>query len=145
MASEMRDQIGYRIAVATIGGALIVALAGLCVIVAVGQGTEIPRELWSTVSALGGGLLGLLAPSPTSSSAKEGAQAPGAAPEKRTLRKDIGNNRSVVILLLVFASAVLAGVLNGSTQYQALAAASGAALIGLLAPSPAKHNGAPAG
>lgn len=157
MASEMRDQVGYRIAVATIGIALIVALAGLCVIVAVGQGAEIPKELWSTVSALGGGLLGLLAPSPTSSSAKgkgaqnqggvdhKGVQDQGGTSGERSLWKDVKSNLSVVILLLVFASAVLAGALSGSAQYQALAAASGAALIGLLAPSPAKHGGAPTG
>lgn len=137
MQNQAHDQIGYRIAVATIGIALIVALAGLCVIVAVGEGTEIPKELWATVSALGGGLLGLLAPSPTApKSEKEDRAAPSP-----TLREAASMNRSVVILLVIFGLAVVLGALSDSTQFQALAAASGAALIGLLAPSPTGKEG----
>jgi hypothetical protein len=145
MQNQAHDQIGYRIAVATIGIALIVALAGLCVIVAVGEGTEIPKELWTTVSALGGGLLGLLAPSPTSTATaakgeqekpKEGPVAPFPG-----LREAASMNLSVVILLIVFGIAVAVGGATDSTQFQALAAASGAALIGLLAPSPAAKQG----
>lgn len=45
-------------------------------------------------------------------------------------------NRSVVTLLVIFGFAVVVGAISDSTQFQALAAASGAALIGLLAPSP---------
>ncbi|MDX6635330.1 MAG: hypothetical protein QOF06_1533 [Solirubrobacterales bacterium] len=44
---------------------------------------------------------------------------------------------TIVILLVVFGIAVAVGGATDSTQFQALAAASGAALIGLLAPSPA--------
>jgi hypothetical protein len=135
MQDQAHDQIGYRIAVATIGIALIVALAGLCVIVAVGEGTEIPKELWTTVGALGGGLLGLLAPSPTSKAAESEKESRVAPPPG--LREAASRNRSVVILLIVFGFAVAMGAVSDSTQFQALAAASGAALIGLLAPSPA--------
>jgi hypothetical protein len=148
---QAHDQIGYRIAVAAIGIALIVALAGLCVIVAVGEGTEVPKELWTTVSALGGGLLGLLAPSPTSTTVKsegqgqegvdEGAKEEKGAAAQLSLREAAQRNRSVVILLIVFGVAVLLGAVSDSTQFQALAAASGAALIGLLAPSPATDEG----
>lgn len=135
MQDQAHDQIGYRIAVATIGIALIVALAGLCVIVAVGQGTEIPKELWTTVGALGGGLLGLLAPSPTATAPKVGEEK--AAPEAPSpLLEAARMNRSVVILLTIFGLAVVVGAISDSTQFQALAGASGAALIGLLAPSP---------
>ncbi|MDX6601765.1 MAG: hypothetical protein QOF13_967 [Solirubrobacterales bacterium] len=140
--NEPRDKGAYRIAVGAIGCALIVVLAGLCVIVAVGiKDTEIPKELWTIASALGGGLLGLLAPSPAPSAAKEDKvkEIPGGL--KRTwtiLVKDIGANRSVAILLFIFAFAVGFGVATDSTQLQALAGASGAALIGLLAPGPGK-------
>lgn len=137
MKEKAHDQIGYRIAVATIGIALIVVLAGLCVIVAVGEGGGIPQEMWTTVSALGGGLLGLLAPSPTSSApANEKGQGEGGDVAQLQLGEAAARNRSVVILLIVFGLAVVIGAFSDSTQFQALAAASGAALIGLLAPSP---------
>lgn len=142
MLSDPRDTSAYRIAVGAVGFALVVVLAGLCVIVAVGKGTEIPKELWTITSALGGGLLGLLAPSPTPSSAATTDQGKS-VPEKLTrslkiLAKDVWANRSVVILLAVFGVAVGVGAADDSTQLQALAGASGGALIGLLAPTPSK-------
>src|SRR4051812_12442841 len=140
MPGEPPDNGAYRIAVCAVGVALVVVLVGLCVIVAVGRHDEIPKELWAITSALGGGLLGLLAPSPTPSSAAETEQAE-TAPKKLTrslkiLAKDAGANRSVIILLAVFAVSVALGAANESGQFQALAAASGGALIGLLAPTP---------
>ena len=140
--SEPRDKGAYRIAVGAIGCALVVVLAGICVIVAVGvKDADIPKELWTIASALGGGLLGLIAPSPVPSAAKkyEVKQMPKGAKRAWTvLKKDIGANRSVAILLFIFVFAVGFGVVTDSTQLQALAGASGAALIGLLAPEPGK-------
>jgi hypothetical protein len=137
-----RDKGAYRIAVGAIGLALVVILAGLCVIVAVGKGDEIPKELWTITSSLGGGLLGLLAPPPTPSSATTEKPAEGVKKKLSRsftiLTKDVWANRSVVILLLIFGVAVGAGAAQDSTQLQALAGASGAALIGLLAPAPGK-------
>jgi hypothetical protein len=80
--------------------------------------------------------LGLLAPSPTSTAptSEKDKEGPVVAPPR--LLEAARMNRSVVILLGVFAFAVLVGALSDSTQFQALAGASGAALIGLLAPSP---------
>lgn len=142
MLKDPHDTGAYRIAVGAVGFALVVVLAGLCVIVAVGKGAEIPKELWTITSALGGGLLGLLAPSPTPSSAGKTAHGEN-VPEKLTrpmkiLVKDAWANLSVVILLLVFVAAVAVGAGNDSAQLQALAGASGGALIGLLAPTPNK-------
>jgi hypothetical protein len=141
--SEPRDIGAYRIAVGAIGCALIVVLIGLCVIVAVGvEGEKIPEQLWTLASALGGGLLGLLAPSPTPSAASETEPAEGTW--KKVLRligialKDVWANRSVVILLIIFGVSVWLGATHDSEQLQALAGASGAALIGLLAPAPEK-------
>jgi hypothetical protein len=142
--SEPRDKGAYRIAVGAIGCALLVVLAGLCVIVAVGKAGEIPKELWTITSALGGGLLGLLAPSPSATSARSEEPAEG-LPKKAVraatiVAKDVWANRSVVILLVIFGVSVGFGVAHDSTQLQALAGASGAALIGLLAPPPAKDT-----
>jgi hypothetical protein len=140
--NEPRDKGAYRIAVGAIGCALIVVLAGLCVIVAVGvKDADIPKELWAIASALVGGLLGLLAPSPAPSAAtKEEVKQMPKGPKRvwTILIKDIGANRSVVILLFIFVLAAGSGAASDSTQLQALAAASGAALIGLLAPGPGK-------
>lgn len=140
--SEPRDAGAYRIAVAAIGCALVIALAGLCVIVAVGvESKEIPSELWTVTSALGGGLLGLLAPAPTptAADAEEVQQVEKTSKRLATIViKDLWANRSVVVLLFVFGVAVWLGGTQDSTEFQALAGASGAALIGLLAPPPSK-------
>jgi hypothetical protein len=141
MTGYPRDRGAYRIAIGAIGCALIVVLVGLCVIVALGNAGEIPKELWTITSALGGGLLGLLAPAPAPSAAgkDEVKQITGTLKRSRTiLAKDVWANRSVVILLVVFGASVVLGASHDSSQLQALAAASGAALIGLLAPTPAK-------
>lgn len=144
MLTDTRDANAYRIAVGAVGFALVVVLAGLCVIVAVGKGAEIPKELWTIASALGGGLLGLLAPSPTPSSAGTTEQGKS-VPEKmarplKILAQDVWDNRAVVILLVIFGVSVGFGAANDSTQFQALAGASGGALIGMLAPTPGKGS-----
>lgn len=142
MTGNPRDRGAYRIAIGAIGCALIVVLGGLCVIVAVGvESKEIPTQLWTIASALGGGLLGLLGPAPAPSVAgkDEVKKITGTLKRSRTiLAKDIWANRSVVILLLIFGVSAVLGASNDSSEFQALAAASGAALIGLLAPTPAK-------
>jgi apolipoprotein N-acyltransferase len=152
--TDLNDRVVYRIAVGAIGLALIVVLAGLCVIVALGiEEKNIPQGLWTTASALGGGLLGLLAPQPTPSAAKDVAAVTGNGPgrwvrlKKRLWRaltivvKDIWANRTVAILFAVFAASVAVGAAEKSSQLQALAGASGAALVGLLAPAPGASDG----
>jgi hypothetical protein len=174
------------IALIAVGTGLVVFLAGVCVIVAVGK--QVPSELWSTGSALSGGLLGILAPSPSSSGigkvaaakapAAEAEPAPGAPPAAaeatgapaagvppktvadsrakpataptpkigeliselfKKFVADTGTNRTVTALLLVFGAAILVPLLTSaaeSTELHALAAGSGAALLGMLASSP---------
>lgn len=138
------DKGSYRIAVAMVGCALIVVLAGICVIVAVGAGVkenEVPQELWTTASALAGGLLGILAPSPAKSAAltTDSPSALGAKFSRSVsiLLSDIWSNRAIVILLVVFGASVAVGAADDVPSLQALAAASGGALVGILAPSPA--------
>jgi|GEM_PF-3534081 len=142
---ELHDRVAYRIVVAVIGGALIVGLIGICTIVALGKASDIPKELWTTVSALGGGLLGLLAPEPAKSVATDETSRDDASKYNlwdkvkmlgRIALKDIWANRAVLILLIVFGIAVWLGATKPSTEFQALAGASGAALVGLLAPAP---------
>jgi hypothetical protein len=138
------DKGAYRIAVAAVGCALIVVLAGICVIVAVGAGVkenEVPQELWTTASALAGGLLGILAPPPAPSAASK-TDSPSALGAKFSrsvsiLLSDIWSNRAIVILLVVFGASVTVGATDDVTSLQALAAASGGALVGMLAPAPA--------
>jgi hypothetical protein len=152
MLSDPRDSGAYRIAIACIGFALVVVLAGVCVILAVnGTSSAVPQQLWTTISALGGGLLGILAPSP----------GPSAATKKTTpqpkrcwfargwfklgrglviLGKDIWSNRAIVIVLVVFVFALVYGISDKSEQLRALAGASGGVLVGMLAPSPGKKE-----
>jgi hypothetical protein len=154
-------QVG--LALIAVGTGLVVFLAGVCVIVAVGK--QVPGELWSAGSALSGGLLGILAPSPSSAVAakataapapqvaapaavagaapKVGAASPAKTPSFGELLKAFGtdavNNRTVAALLLVFAAAILVPLLTSaseSAELHALAAGSGAALLGMLASSP---------
>jgi hypothetical protein len=147
------DKGAYRIAVAAVGCALIVVLAGICVIVAVGFGHkehEIPHELWTTVSALAGALLGIIAPAPAPTTANnEKSSLEGFKWYERgviklgraivIVGKDIWNNRALVVLLGLFTASIAVGAAENSVQLQALAAASGGALVGMLAPSPKKE------
>lgn len=61
----MNDKVGYRYAVVGLGVAEALFLIGVSVIVAVGH--VVPSELWTIGAVLGGGLLGLLVPSPKGS------------------------------------------------------------------------------
>ncbi len=151
MLSDPRDPGAYRIAIACIGVALVVVLAGVCVIIAVGiKNNEIPKELWTTISALGGGLLGILAPSPGPSAATVEKKPPtGSAIDRGLVKlgrglvilgKDIWSNRSIVLAMIVFGFALVHGSSDHSAQLRALAGASGGVLVGMLVPSPGKKS-----
>jgi hypothetical protein len=178
-----RPMTSVEIALIAVGTGLVVFLAGVCVIAAVGK--QVPSELWSAGSALSGGLLGILAPSPSSpilgkggtgagsgggstsgkTTATEGTTtttdaistrepltaADGSTPSiweligklfKRFLA-DTGTNRTVVTLVIVFGLAILVPLVTSaaeSTELHALAAGSGAALLGMLASSPSERQ-----
>jgi hypothetical protein len=161
---ETRDKGAYRLVVGGIGLALVVTLAGICLILAfasngcdsecASSSPEIPSELWKIVSALGGGLLGVLAPQPTKhSKPDESKKPPGGKPataggpaqgeDGKTsgiwtlVGRELKNNITVFALLVVFGLSAGFGIAKGSTGLESLAAASGAALLGLLAPTPA--------
>jgi hypothetical protein len=56
------DQTAYRYAIVGLAAAVGLFLIGVSVIAAVGH--EVPKELWTLGTALGGGLLGMFVPSP---------------------------------------------------------------------------------
>ncbi len=138
-SKDPQDAWAYRIAVGSVGAAIVVFLIGAAVIAAVGK--TVPSQYWTSGSALSGALLGILAPSPTSKAKtdKEGFGAVAIDGAKK-LGKDIWENRSVVILLVIFGLALWRDLESHSTEWQALAAAAGGALIGMLAPSPGKKQ-----
>jgi hypothetical protein len=69
----MLDRKGYRYALIGLAAAEIVFLIAVGTIVAVGH--EVPKELWTVGTALGGGLLGVLVPRPQATSdAKRAAE-----------------------------------------------------------------------
>lgn len=78
---------------------------------------EVPAVLWALAAALAGALVGLLIPDPSSTN-------PASWSAMGLL---------AVVILVVFAD----GGVGGSPELEALVAASGAALIAILAPSPA--------
>lgn len=62
----MLDRKGYRYALIGLAVAEAVFLIGVSVIVAVGH--DVPKEMWTVGTALGGGLLGVLVPRPQATS-----------------------------------------------------------------------------
>ena len=144
--NDLNDPFVYRITVGMIGVALIVLLAGLCVLAALEK--DISQSFWTTASALGGGLLGILAPPPAPSSVGEVESKVEASDSHhvkfgkelwrlaKIVVKDLWENRAVVVLLIVFGVSVVVGVADDIGRLQSLAAASGAALVGLLGPAP---------
>lgn len=143
--NEPRDSKAVRLAVAGLGLATAIVLIGICLILAFGSSEvtrevhvaaahgarharsihsthtiplEVPAVLWAFAAALVGALVGLLLPDPSSN-----------APVPAW----IAIAMLAVVILVVFA----AGGVSGSPELEALVAASGAALVAILAPSPA--------
>lgn len=156
IVKDLQDRGAYRIVIAAIGCALIFVLIGICAIVAIAVAhgewqtvhrmwtktvghdkrywhlshsrltattttavvvadgkREVPRELWLIAGALAGGLFGILARQPSEQ-----------------------NLVPFTIVLVAFGVSLGFGIAQHSLPLQVLAAASGGALLGLLAPSP---------
>lgn len=132
MLGDPRDRTAYRIAIASVGFALAVVLAGVCTIVAVGR--CVPDELWFICSAGGGLLAGTLIPfslhkasSSTDSRDPGPSDVPPLTPER-------------ILGLLVLAGAVTATCFGVSLPVQMLGVSLGGLLIGLLIPSPSRWD-----
>jgi Na+/melibiose symporter-like transporter len=134
------DVWGYRIAVAGVGTALVAFLIGAAIIAA--GGNPVPTQYWSVGSGLAGGLLGILAPSPTKAviTTKAKQDKPFIS-RLAAFASDIWNNRAVVLLLALFIVSVIFAAKNNSPELATLAAAAGGALVGLLGPSPTSKQG----
>jgi hypothetical protein len=136
----MEDVWGYRIAVAGVGAALVAFLIGAALIAA--GGNPVPTQYWSVGSGLAGGLLGILAPTPTKAVVTDEAkQTKPFISHLAAFASDIWNNRAVVLLLALFIVSVIFAAKNNSPELDTLAAAAGGALVGLLGPSPTSKQG----
>ena len=132
------DRPAYRIAVGALGLALVAFLIGAAWIASGGK--PVPTQYWSTGSAIAGALVGILAPTPTPkykrSATDPSAEPTGFVENVFAVFVDLWKNRSVLILLLVFGFSLGFAIANNSAPLEAVAAAAGGALVGLLAPPP---------
>jgi hypothetical protein len=133
------DQIAYRLAIGSIGLALVAYLIGAALIAAGGK--PIPTQYWTAGTGLAGALLGILAPTPTPAltrvtRAKEDPWFKKLGTGIANVFRDLWSNREVLILMVVFGFSLGFAIANNSSQLEAVAAAAGGALVGLLAPPP---------
>jgi hypothetical protein len=132
------DRWAYRLAVGFVGLALVAFVIGATIVAAAGK--TVPQQLWDTGSALAGALLGIIQPQPSKPQPR--AQAEGHI--RKALRpigqliREAWANRSVVILLAIFGLSLAFGIRDNLPELQALAAAAGGVLIGVLVPSPSR-------
>src|SRR4029077_19090809 len=107
----MEDVWGYRIAVAGVGTSLVAFLIGAAIIAAAGN--PVPTQYLSVGSGLAGGLLGILAPSPTKATVTEKAKKDKPfSSHLVAFASDIWNNRAVVLLLALFIVSVVFAAKN---------------------------------
>jgi hypothetical protein len=129
------DRLAYRIAVGSLGLALVAFLIGAAVIAA--DGKPVPTQYWSTGSGIAGAIIGVLAPTPTKAKPKG---------RKNSFRlffgviadaiADLWANRGMLLLAVVFGASVTLAVVRNSAPLETVAATAGGALVGLLAPPP---------
>jgi hypothetical protein len=171
----MNETASYRIAVGGVAAALFVFLIMAGVILS--EGGTVPTEYWTAGSAVGGGLLGILVPTPknalsttqqhaaaaheaaaraqvqvaqqaavsaeTAPDAATKAAAAVAASTAAAAAADHGASAAsltsyipALALLILFVVSTVVWLWGGVKELQAFSAASGTALIGLLAPAP---------
>jgi hypothetical protein len=148
------DVWGYRIAVGGISLGLFAFVLGAAIVGASGHMKELTQEYWTIGAGLSGALVGILVPSPiqrreAKTAAKGPAKTPASEPAPSKWYDDVGSYAgagalALVFLLSLFLEARVKTV--DAEQLRAIAAASGGALVGMLArsPTPSKlHPGAP--
>jgi hypothetical protein len=145
------DVWGYRIAVAGISLGLFAFLLGAAIVGA--SGHTMTQEYWTIGAALSGALVGILVPSPIQKQVASDNRAEAKAARlghaaTPTTKTSISYWASFVapglLAVMLVAALSVAAVTHGATaeQLRALAAASGGALVGMLArsPSPSKNT-----
>jgi hypothetical protein len=131
MLGDPRDRAAYRIAIASLGLALAIALTGVCTIQAIGK--HVPQELWFICSAAAGLLAGTLIPfslrntASTANATQSSSNTPLVSPEG-------------ALALLVLAGAVAAVCFGETVTAQMLGVALGGFVFGLLVPSPSRWD-----
>jgi hypothetical protein len=140
---QPQDPIAYRIAVGTLGLAVVAFLIGAAVIAAGGK--PVPTQYWSAGGAIAGAIIGILAPQPKRVPPTTTPDAPkvkkaGAAIWSAVV--ELWKNRAVIILMAVFGVSAAFAISRGSAELETVAAAAGGALVGLLAPPPRKQEAA---
>lgn len=132
MVGDPRDKWAYRIALGALGLALLVALSGAVLIVALKIKVH-PIGLYVVGAMLAGGLLGVLIPLPWPARVASGVSGDsGSGDSARTLIV-----AAILILLGIFAATVSVGIVESDVALQTIGAASGGVLLGLFVPSPA--------
>jgi Na+/melibiose symporter-like transporter len=131
---QREDPIAYRIAVGTLGLAVVAFLIGAAVIAAGGK--PVPTQYWSSGGAIAGAIIGILAPTPNRVAPKEEK----AAAVVGSVFRELWKNRAVIILMGVFGVSAAFAISHGSAELETVAAAAGGALVGLLAPSPGQQK-----
>jgi hypothetical protein len=130
------DLFAYRLAVGAVGVALVTFLIGAAVIAAAGN--PVPTQYWTSGSGIAGALLGILAPSPARP-VRQKVPWYEKYPVFRVFARvadDLWANRTLLLLLLIFGFSLWQAVSQNSPELTAVAAASGGALVGMLAPPP---------
>jgi hypothetical protein len=131
MLNDPRDPGADRIAIACVGLALVVVLAGVCVISAIGK--TVPHELWYVGSAISGILVGTLIPlSPHVTSPCSKTPCDSQLP--------CGSIVAVMLLLLFCIAAAGVGAAREYLPLQTLGVAVGGVFFGLLIPSPGRRD-----
>lgn len=133
MLGDPRDRAAYRIAIASLGLALAIALTGVCTIQAIGK--HVPQELWFICSAAAGLLAGTLIPFSLRNTASAANVTRGA---------DSSNTPPVspegALALFVLAGAVAAVCFGETVTAQMLGVVLGGLVFGLLVPSPSRWD-----
>jgi hypothetical protein len=138
---QPEDPIAYRIAVGTLGLAVVAFLIGAAVIAAGGK--PVPTQYWSAGGAIAGAVIGILAPTPERVPSTAAADAPKSKKVRAGIWSavvELWKNRAVIILMAVFGVSAAFAISRGSAELETVAAAAGGALVGLLAPSPGKQG-----
>jgi hypothetical protein len=135
------DPIAYRIAVGTLGLAVVAFLIGAAVIAAGGK--PVPTQYWSAGGAIAGAVIGILAPMPkrvVPTTAADAAKGKKVGDAIWSAVVELWKNRAVIILMAVFGVSAAFAISRGSAELETVAAAAGGALVGLLAPSPGRQG-----
>jgi len=135
LVGDPRDRKAYAIAIAMLGVAFVVAVAGMCWVVAEHECLcEIPDEIWFVPAAIGGVFVGILIPFSTRK--RRDSTSPDPSFESAT--------EAILGASLLAIVAVAAGTVGATVDHLlalcVLGTALGGVFFGLFIPSPARRD-----